>query len=354
MTHKLVKLVPEGTRRAVQEPRSARTRTHVREAVRSDAVLPPNDGPAVRVRDLRKSYGSVEAVRGIDLDVARGEIFALLGPNGAGKTSTVEILEGYRTRSSGEVSVLGHDPARGEPALKARIGIVLQTSAAERYLTAREIVAMYAGYYPTPRRPDELLELVGLAAQAKTPIKKLSGGQRRRLDLAIALAGDPELLFLDEPTTGFDPSARRGAWSMVRELSRLGKTVLLTTHFMDEAEALADRIAVLVDGRIVAAGTPAEVIARHSAETIIRVRLPDGAPPPAVLGLAPSAGGDGEGILENRTTDPTRALHELTGWALRESVAIETIEVARPSLEDVYLALTGRRQDEGMATEGDT
>jgi ABC-2 type transport system ATP-binding protein len=315
--------------------------------------MPSNDPPAVRVRDLRKTYGSVEAVRGIDLDVARGEIFALLGPNGAGKTTTVEILEGYRTRSSGDVSVLGHDPARGEPALKARIGIVLQTSAAERYLTAREIVAMYAGYYPAPRPPDELLELVGLASQSGTPIKKLSGGQRRRLDLAIALAGDPELLFLDEPTTGFDPSARRGAWAMVRELSRLGKTVLLTTHFMDEAEALADRIAVLVDGRIVAEGTPAEVIARQSAETIIRVRLADGVSPPPGLGLGPVASGDGDGVAETRTTDPTRTLHELTSWALRESVTFDEIEVARPSLEDVYLALTGRRQEEAVATEGD-
>jgi ABC-2 type transport system ATP-binding protein len=311
-----------------------------------------SDDLAVRVRDLHKSYGSVEAVRGIDLDVGRGEIVALLGPNGAGKTSTVEILEGYRERTSGEVSVLGHDPARGEPALKARIGIVLQASAGERYLTAREIVAMYAGYYPRARQPDELLELVGLAPQARTRIKKLSGGQRRRLDLAIALAGDPELLFLDEPTTGFDPSARRSAWSMVRELARLGKTVLLTTHFMDEAQALADRIAVLVDGRIVAEGTPAEVIARHSVETIIRVRLAaSAADPPPGLGLAPlqAAGGVSAAFLETRTTDPVRRLNELTGWALSESVTVEALEVARPSLEDVYLALTGRRQDEGTA-----
>ena len=314
------------------------------------------EAPAVRVRDLHKSYGSVEAVRGIDLDVERGEIVALLGPNGAGKTSTVEILEGYRERTSGEVSVLGHDPARGEPDLKERIGIVLQASAGERYLTAREIVAMYAGYYPRARQPDELLELVGLAPQATTRIKKLSGGQRRRLDLAIALAGDPELLFLDEPTTGFDPSARHGAWSMVRELARLGKTVLLTTHFMDEAQALADRIAVLIDGRIVAEGTPAAVIARHSTETIIRVRLaPGAADPPAGLGLATTAAAlpsEGGVVLETRTTDPVRRLNELTAWALDESVAIVAIEATRPSLEDVYLALTGRRQDEA-AGEGD-
>jgi ABC-2 type transport system ATP-binding protein len=312
--------------------------------------MPTDDAPAVRVHDLRKSYGSTEAVRGIDLEVGRGEILALLGPNGAGKTTTVEILEGYRQRSSGEVAVLGYDPANGEPAMKERIGIVLQTSAGERYLTAREIVAMYAGYYPRARQPDELLELVGLTSQAKTRVKKLSGGQRRRLDLAIALAGDPELLFLDEPTTGFDPSARRGAWSMVRELARLGKTVLLTTHFMDEAQALADRIAVLVDGRIVAEGTPAEVIARHSSETIVRVRLPSGAPlPPPELGLLPGA--PEEGCLRGRTTDPTTLLHDVTGWALRESVAITDIEVSRPSLEDVYLALTGRPQDEDVSVD---
>jgi ABC-2 type transport system ATP-binding protein len=208
---------------------------------------------------------------------------------------------------------------------------------------------MYAGYSPRARRPDELLELVGLSAQSKTRVKKLSGGQRRRLDLAIALAGDPELLFLDEPTTGFDPSARRGAWSMVRELAGLGKTVLLTTHFMDEAQALADRIAVLVDGRIVAEGTPGEVIARHSSETTVRVRLaPDAPSPPSELGFG--ASGDGDGSLVIRTIDPTRLLHDVTGWALRESVGIVDIEVARPSLEEVYLALTGRPQDEDVST----
>jgi ABC-2 type transport system ATP-binding protein len=299
----------------------------------------------VTVRGLTKSYGDVEAVRGIDLTVERGQILGLLGPNGAGKTTTVEILEGYRSRTSGEVSVLGHDPERGESALKARIGIVLQSSAGERYLTAHEIVAMYAGYYPSPRDPDELIELVGLSEQRDVRIKKLSGGQRRRLDLAIALAGDPELLFLDEPTTGFDPSARRDAWSMVRELARLGKTVLLTTHFMDEAQALADRIAVIVEGRIVTEGTPDEVIGRYSTETIVRLRPPaDAPPPPPDLGLEPDP--DFPGHLRVDSTRPTELLHRATGWATEADFEFEDILVARPSLEDVYLALTGHKQED--------
>ncbi|CAN5577583.1 ABC transporter ATP-binding protein [soil metagenome] len=305
--------------------------------------------PAVHVRDLRKSYGAVEAVRGIDFEVRHGEVFALLGPNGAGKTTSIEILEGYRSRTSGEVSVLGHDPGKGETALKARIGIVLQTSSAERYLTAGEIVGMYAGYYPRARPVPELLEAVGLTDQARTRIRKLSGGQRRRLDLAIALAGDPELLFLDEPTTGFDPSARRGAWSMVRGLAQLGKTVLLTTHFMDEAEALADRIAVLVDGRIVSEGSPAEVIGRHSGDTLIRLRMPADAPaPPDELGLVPEDG-DGRNLVL-KTPRPTEALHAATGWALAAGVAFEHVSVAGPSLEDVYLELAGGPQ-EGLDAE---
>jgi ABC-2 type transport system ATP-binding protein len=315
--------------------------------VRSSSPAATGD-PVVRVRGLKKAYGAVEAVRGIDLDIAAGEIVALLGPNGAGKTSTVEILEGYRGRSGGEVSVLGHDPGRGEAALKARIGIVLQTSAGEPYLTAREIVSMYAGYYPRPRDVRELLDLVGLSEQADTRSRRLSGGQRRRLDLAIALAGDPELLFLDEPTTGFDPSARRDAWDTIRGLARLGKTILLTTHYMDEASALADRIAVLVDGRIVAEGSPAEVIGRHSSETIVRLGLPDGAPPPPdVLGLAPDA--DADGWWQATTDDPTGLLHRVTGWVLDAGTSFTDISVARPSLEDVYLALTGHRQEEPAA-----
>ena len=306
----------------------------------------------VTVRGLKKSYGDVHAVRGIDLTVEPGQILGLLGPNGAGKTTTVEILEGYRPRTAGEVNVLGHDPERGESALKARIGIVLQSSAGERYLTAHEIVAMYAGYYPSPRDPDELIELVGLTEQRDVRSKKLSGGQRRRLDLAIALAGDPELIFLDEPTTGFDPSARRGAWSMVRELARLGKTVLLTTHFMDEAQALADRIAVIVDGLIVTEGTPDEVIGRHSSDTIVRLRPPADAPdPPADLGLVADA--DYPGQLRVTTATPTELLHRATGWATDAGFEFEDINVARPSLEDVYLALTGHSQEDAAAAEDD-
>jgi len=302
--------------------------------------------PVVRVRGLSKSYGEVEAVRGLDLDIAQGEVFALLGPNGAGKTTTVEILEGYRTRSGGEVSVLGHDPGRGESALKARIGIVPQSSSGVRYLTARELVDMYSGYYPHPRSADETLELVGLSDQANTRARKLSGGQRRRLDLAIALGGDPELLFLDEPTTGFDPSARRAAWAMLRDEAASGRTVLLTTHYIDEADALADRIAVLVDGAIVERGTPAEVIGRQSTETRVRIRLPAGAPrPPEAIGLETDM--HDEAVLVGATTEPRELLHQVTGWAIEAGVAFEEIEVTRPSLEDVYLALTGRPQDEG-------
>lgn len=292
------------------------------------------------MRGLRKAYGSKEALRGIDLEVRSGEVFALLGPNGAGKTTCVEILEGYRPRSGGDVSVLGHDPARGESALKARIGIMLQSSGGEHYLTARELIDMYAGYYPRSRRSGELLDLVGLDGQAGTRVRQLSGGQRRRLDLAVALVGDPELLFLDEPTTGFDPGARRGAWSMVRTLTDLGKTVLLTTHFMDEASALADRLAVLVDGRIVAQGSPAQVVARHSSKTRVRVRLPAGAPVlPAGLGFVRSMADGGWWITD--TDDPTRLLHEATSCLLAQDFVFEEIQVARPSLEDVYLALTG-------------
>ena len=306
--------------------------------------------PVVRVRGLRKSYGEVEAVRGIDLDVNQGEVFALLGPNGAGKTTTVEILEGYRTRTGGDVSVLGHDPERGGSALKACIGSVPQSSSGVRSLTARELVEMYSGYYPHPRPADETLELVGLSGQAGTRARRLSGGQRRRLELAIALGGDPELLFLDEPTTGFDPSARRDAWAMLRDEAAAGRTVLLTTHYMDEADALADRIAVLVDGAIVEHGAPAEVIARQSTETRVRIRLPAGAPhPPEAVGLEVDA--QDASVLTGTTREPRDLLHQATGWAIEAGVALEEIEVVRPSLEDVYLALTGRPQDEGTGVQ---
>ena len=222
---------------------------------------------AVEVRGLRKSYGSVQAVRGIDLRVEPGEVFALLGPNGAGKSTTVEILEGHRTRDGGEVTVLGHDPGRGGRALRERIGIVLQQTGVDVYLTVREVVEMVAGYYPAPRDVDEVIELAGLTEQRDRRIRQLSGGQKRRVDLAVALSGDPELLFLDEPTTGFDPSARRQAWETVKGLTALGKTIVLTTHFMDEAQALADRLAIIAEGRIIATGTAAELIGAASSTT---------------------------------------------------------------------------------------
>src|SRR5512132_3955970 len=234
----------------------------------------------IDVRGLHKSYGDVDAVSGIDLHVDRGEVFALLGPNGAGKTTTVEILEGYRERTAGEVSVLDHDPAKGGVELKRRIGIVLQSTGVDPYLTVRETIDLYAGYYPSPRNVDEVIDLVGLAEKRNTRVNKLSGGQQRRLDVAIALAGDPELLFLDEPTTGFDPNARRNAWEVVKNLVALGKTVFLTTHFMDEAQYLADRVVVIANGLIVAEGPPASLAGRDQMRTRIRFRLPETGPHP--------------------------------------------------------------------------
>jgi len=292
---------------------------------------------AVRVRGLVKSYGSVRAVRGIDLDIRSGEIFALLGPNGAGKTTTVEILEGYRRRDGGEVSVLGYDPGRDRAKIKPRVGIVLQQTGVDRYLTVSETVQMYASYYPRPRSPDEVIDLVGLGAKRDSRVTTLSGGQIRRLDMAIALAGDPDLLFLDEPTTGFDPSARREAWEVVKNLASLGKTVLLTTHYMDEAQYLADRVAVIAAGRIVAEGPPATLGDRDHAAARIRYRLPDGAIAPSGLTDAP----DGNGFVQVASKDVVADLHRLTGWALANSVTLDGLEVTRPTLEDVYLSLTG-------------
>jgi ABC-2 type transport system ATP-binding protein len=291
---------------------------------------------AIEVRGLRKSYGDVEAVAGIDLSVGVGEVFALLGPNGAGKTTSVEILEGYRERSAGEVSVLGHDPAKRERAFRRRIGIVLQSTGIDPYLTVRETVDMFATYYPQPRNVDEVLELVGLDEKRDTRVLKLSGGQQRRLDVAIALAGDPELLFLDEPTTGFDPSARRNAWVIVQNLTALGKTVFLTTHYMDEAQTLANRVAVISRGMIVAEGPPSSLGGRDVAVSIIRFRAPDDADLPEIArGVVRTANG-----YELRSSDPTRALHELTGWAIDQGVELEGLEVTRPTLEDIYLELT--------------
>lgn len=294
---------------------------------------------AIVVEDLHKRYGEVEAVRGVSFEVRGGSVFALLGPNGAGKTTTVEICEGFRQRTSGRVSVLGHDPARGERAMKARIGIVLQSTGVDVYLTVAETIELHGRLYPSPRPVDEILQVVGLAEKRDTRVGKLSGGQQRRLDVAVALAGDPELLFLDEPTTGFDPGARRGAWEVIRNLRSLGKTILLTTHYMDEAQALADEVAIIARGRIVAHGPPGTLAGRGAAATRVRFLAPAGAGPlpEAVQGAVTAA----EGTVEIVTDDPTRTLHELTGWALERGVRLDRLEVSRPSLEDVYLEITG-------------
>jgi ABC-2 type transport system ATP-binding protein len=295
----------------------------------------------IEVRGLRKSYDGLEAVRGIDLRVDRGEIVAFLGPNGAGKTSTVEILEGYRHRSAGEVKVLGIDPASATREWRQSVGIVLQTSTVEQELTVEESIDLFAGYYPTPRPVRETIELVGLTDKAASRVSKLSGGQRRRLDVALALIGDPELLFLDEPTTGFDPSARRQAWEMIANLRRLGKTVFLTTHYMDEAQALADRVMIINRGEIVAEGPPAEIGGRHDDEALISFRLGPGSSPGDLPGLGDARVEVADGRVEVRATDPVRALNALTGWAISSGIGLAGLEVRRPSLEDVYLRLTG-------------
>ncbi|HEY8729219.1 MAG TPA: ABC transporter ATP-binding protein [Acidothermaceae bacterium] len=297
----------------------------------------PTDLPAVRVRGLTKSYGDVAAVKGIDLEIARGEVFALLGPNGAGKTTTVEILEGYRHPDEGEISVLGLDPSNQRKALKKLIGIVLQSTGTDPYLTVAETIAMYSGYYPHPRPVDEVIGLVGLNEKRDARVVTLSGGQQRRLDVAIALAGDPEMLFLDEPTTGFDPSARHEAWEVVKSLAELGKTVLLTTHYMDEAQYLADRVAVIAGGLIVAEGAPATLAGRESARATVSYRLPAGTTPPP--GLGDQSPGDDRLVFT--PDDLTRAMYELTRWAIDNDVTLEALQIQRPSLEDVYLQLTG-------------
>jgi ABC-2 type transport system ATP-binding protein len=292
---------------------------------------------AIEVRGLRKSYGRVEAVAGVDLSIRVGEVFALLGPNGAGKTTAIEILEGFRTRTSGRVSVLGFDPGRNERALKQRIGIVLQETGLDPFLTVGETVDMYRSYFPHPRARDDVIELVGLAAERNKKVTKLSGGQKRRLDVAVGLAGDPELLFLDEPTTGFDPSARRHAWNMIRNLKALGKTVLLTTHYMDEAQNLSDRVAIIAAGKIVVEGPPSTLSSRTGAGTTITFRLPEGVRLPDALATLALVR---DGTVEVRPEHPTRTLHELTGWALAHGVELEALRVSRPTLEDVYLELT--------------
>ncbi|MEX0991933.1 MAG: ABC transporter ATP-binding protein [Actinomycetota bacterium] len=293
--------------------------------------------PAIEVRGLEKSYGDVHAVRGIDLAVPRGEVFALLGPNGAGKTTTVEILEGYRTRTAGDVRVLGFDPARSERALKEQVGIVLQSTGVDPFLTVAETVDMYRGYYPRPRPRDEVIEVVGLQEKRDTRVRRLSGGQHRRLDVAVALAGDPDVLFLDEPTTGFDPNARRNAWDMVQNLQSLGKTVFLTTHYMDEAQVLADEVAVIVEGLIVARGTPDTLGGRDTATAIVRFRVDDGTLPDELARQVTFE----QGMAEYRSEDPAAFLHALTGWALERGTGLDGLTVQRPTLEDVYLELTG-------------
>src|SRR5919106_4029356 len=294
---------------------------------------------AIVVEDLLKRYQDVHAVQGVSFTVEEGQVFAFLGPNGAGKTTTVEICEGFRSRTSGSVSVLGDDPARRDRRMKARIGIVLQSTGVDVYLTVAETIELYRRLYPRPRDLGEIVEVVGLAEKRDTRVGKLSGGQQRRLDVAVALAGDPELLFLDEPTTGFDPAARRGAWEVIRNLKDLGKTVFLTTHYMDEAQNLADEVAIIADGRIVAQGAPASLGGRDTAATRLRFRLPGGAgdlPEPLRTAATVADGG-----VELSTENPTKTLHELTGWALERGVRLDSLEVSRPTLEDVYLDITG-------------
>jgi ABC-2 type transport system ATP-binding protein len=285
-------------------------------------------GPAIEVHDLRKRYGAHEAVRGIDIEVQRGEVFGLLGPNGAGKTTTVEILEGYRARDGGEVAVLGHDPGRRSRELRRRIGIVLQSGGIYSHITPREALRHWAGFYSRPRAVEEVLALVGLLEQSDARCRTLSGGQLRRLDFALALVGDPELIFLDEPTTGFDPEARRAAWATIRSLRGLGKTILLTTHYLDEAQALADRVAIVKDGRILAIGPPRELGTHAPGAAHYRVAYRDRA---------------GQ-LVERETDDPTGLLHELTAAALARGERLEELSVGRPSLEDVYLELTAEEE----------
>jgi ABC-2 type transport system ATP-binding protein len=281
-------------------------------------------GAAIRVSGLRKSYGSHEAVRGIDFEIGAGEVFGLLGPNGAGKTTTIEILEGYRDRDAGDVEVLGEDPAHAPKEWRERLGVVLQSSSLYPNLTVGESLEVFGGYYSSPRNAAEIIDIVGLTDKADARCRTLSGGQKRRLDLGLALVGNPELVFLDEPTTGFDPGARRAAWETIRNLRSLGTTILLTTHYLDEAEQLSDRVAVLREGRIVRVGTPAELTG-GTAETEIRYRR------------------NGKVIVE-QTAEPTRRLYELTAEAVERGVELADLEVRRPTLEDVYLELTGETQ----------
>ncbi|HEX6886943.1 MAG TPA: ABC transporter ATP-binding protein [Candidatus Nanopelagicales bacterium] len=311
------------------------------------------DGPVASIEGLVKDYGAVRAVDGLTFTIEPGEVFALLGPNGAGKTTTVEILEGHRNRTSGQVRVLGMDPQTGGRAYRERIGIVLQEAGFDEEFSVRELVALQASYFPRRRDVDEVIERVGLAGKAKARTKTLSGGQRRRLDLALGIIGDPDLLFLDEPTTGFDPSARRRAWDLVASLRDLGTTIVLTTHYMEEAEHLADRVAVVQDGRLVALDTPANLVAAEGADAIVSFELPEGVTleelPPLGVGPARMRGTE----VQVRSADATRDLHELTAWAMGRQLQLGGLTTGRPSLEDVYLDLTdGESADGPQELEG--
>jgi ABC-2 type transport system ATP-binding protein len=307
-----------------------------------EAVAAGSGGaPVISVRGLTKSYGEQEVVRGIDLEVARGEVLAFLGPNGAGKTTTVEILEGYRSRDGGEVSVLGQDPAAGDSAWRARIGLVLQSCTMPAELTVAELVGLYAGYYPHPRQAAETIDLVGLSDKRDARTGQLSGGQLRRLDVALALIGDPELVFLDEPTTGFDPSARHHAWEVIANLRELGKTIFLTTHYMDEAQRLADHVAIIRSGEIVARGTPQTLGGRDRELNDICFTLPAGT---SLADLPPAISSQSrlqqDGRVHISAGETARTLHELSGWALARGADLSDLTVGRPTLEDVYLRLT--------------
>jgi ABC-2 type transport system ATP-binding protein len=294
--------------------------------------------PAISIRALTKSYGDVQAVRGVDLTIETGEVFALLGPNGAGKTTIVEILEGHRRRTGGDVMVLGRDPARAGREFRERIGIVLQSSGINRELTVRENLELFGPMYPRRMPIDDVIRIVGLEDKADARVKTLSGGQHRRVDLALGIVGDPDLIFLDEPTTGFDPSARRKSWDLIENLRSLGKTILLTTHYMDEAQNLADRVAVISGGLIVAEGTPDTLGGRDDGTAVVAFRVA-----PGTTGMpVPFAGHVADdGSVSVEVDDPTAALHALTSWAMSAAITLEGLTVARPTLEDVYLELTG-------------
>jgi ABC-type multidrug transport system ATPase subunit len=304
----------------------------------------------VTIENLRKRYGDLMAVDGLDLEIREGEVLALLGPNGAGKTTTVEILEGHRTRTSGTVSVLGFDPETGGRAFRERIGIVLQEAGVDEDFSVAELCALHRGMYPRRRDVDEVIALVGLTEKRDARVKTLSGGQRRRLDLALGLVGDPELLFLDEPTTGFDPSARRAAWEVVDGLRALGKTILLTTHYMDEAQHLADRVAVIVRGRLVALDTPEALRARAASGSVISLQVPDGASLPELDGEVERSGTR----VTVTAADAAGDLHRLTGWALEREVDLSSMTVSRPTLDDIYLQLTDGQAEDSQSEAGAT